>query len=178
MRLETERLVLRELRLTDWEDAQLLDADPLVVRFQTNDVLTPEGTQAYLAKNLAAAAAEPRTTFDLAITRRGEDRYLGRTGLHVARPEHHEAMIWFQLRRELWGQGYASEAARALVTFGFHELGLHRVYGDCDPRNLASARLMERLGFLREAHLRENWWIKGEWCDSWIYAVLAQDWRA
>jgi len=177
MRLATERLVLRELRADDWRDAQVLDRDPEVVRYTPNDVLTPEATQAWLARNVAAASAVPRTTFDLAITRPGEDRYLGRAGLHVARPEHREAMVWFTLRRDLWGQGLASEAARAVVSFGFRELKLHRVFGDCDPRNAASARLMERLGFVREAHFRENWWLKGEWCDSYIYAQLARDWR-
>lgn len=146
MRLATGRLVLRELRADDWPDAQLLDRDPEVVRYTPNDVLTPEATQAWLARN-------------------------------VARPEHREAMVWFTLRRDLWGQGLASEAARAVVSFGFRELKLHRVFGDCDPRNGASARLMERLGFVREAHFRENWWLKGEWCDSYIYAQLAPDWR-
>jgi RimJ/RimL family protein N-acetyltransferase len=176
--LTTPRLVLRELRLDDWRDAQQLDSDPQVVRFQSNDVLDEAGTRAYLERNVAAAQEAPRRVFDLAITRPGEDRFLGRVGVHVTRPEHRDATLWFTLRRDLWGQGLVTEAARALLDFAFDTLALHRVWGDCDPRNVGSARVMEKLGMRREAHLRENWWLKGEWCDSWYYAVLEDEWRA
>jgi RimJ/RimL family protein N-acetyltransferase len=178
MQLETARLVLREIRESDWEDAQRLDADVEVVRFQSFDVLTPEATRAYLAKSIAAAAATPRTLFDFAITRRGEDRYLGRGGVQVTRPEHREGTVWANLRRDTWGQGYAQEAGRAVLHFAFCELKLHRIAADCDPRNVASVRLMEQLGFQREGLARQNWWLKGEWCDSVLFGLLASDWEA
>lgn len=176
--LQTQRLILREVQLDDWRDAQLLDADPLVVRYQSNDVLGPEGTQEYLQRSIDAAAETPRKVYDLVITRKDENRYLGRVGLDIVRPEHREATVWFNLRRDLWGQGIASEATACLIDFGFRTLKLHRIFGDCDPRNIASAKLMEKVGLKREAHLRENWWLKGEWCDSYIYAVLEHEWRA
>lgn len=176
--LRSARLTLRELREDDWRDAQVLDADPLVVRYQTNDVLDEAGTRAYLARSMEAARASPRRIWDLAITRTEEDRFLGRVGLDVHRPEHREAELWFTLRRDCHGQGLATEAVTALLDFGFGTVGLHRVYGDCDPRNVPSWRLMERLGLRREAHLRENYWLKGEWCDAFIYAVLEDEWRA
>ena len=87
-------------------------------------------------------------------------------------------LLWFAFRRDLWGQGYAGEAMEALLDLGFGRLGLHRVYGDCDPRNARSARLMEKLGMQREGHLRQNWWLKGEWCDSLIYSVLEEEWAS
>lgn len=176
--LMTKRLVLRELRAEDWVDARALDTDSEVVRFQSNDVLDEAGTKAYLARNIASAAQSPRRVYDFAITRPGEDRYLGRAGLDVTRPEHREAMVWFQLRRDLWGQGLVTEALSAVLDFAFREVKVHRCFGDCDPRNLGSARVMEKVGMKREAHLRENWWLKGEWCDSWIYGVLEDEWRA
>ena len=177
MRLETQRLVLRELRLDDWEEARALDTDPQVVRYQTNDVLDEAGTKKYLESSVRAAKETPRTVFDLAICLTGEERYCGRAGLKIERPEHREAMVWFQLRRDQWGHGYAPEALRKVLDYGFEHLGLHRAYGDCDPRNLASARVMEKVGMRREAHLRENYWLKGEWCDAFIYAVLEDEWR-
>lgn len=177
IRLTTKRLVLREIRTEDWIDAQVLDSDPRVVRYQSNDVIDEAGTKEYLAKSIAAQHETPRKVFDLAVTEPRDDRYLGRCGLAIHRAEHKEAELWFNLRHDLWGKGIATEATVALIDFGFRELGLHRIYGDADPRNVGSWRVMEKLGFRREAHLRENWWLKGEWCDSFIYAVLEHEWK-
>jgi ribosomal-protein-alanine N-acetyltransferase len=178
VRLVTPTVILREIAPEDWRDAQVLDSDPEVVRYQTNDVLDEAGTKAAIARSMALAGQAPRTVYDLAICLPGDERYLGRAGLGIARPEHREASVWFHLRRDHWGRGLASGALTALLDFAFDELGLHRVFGDCDPRNLNSARLMERVGMVREAHFRENYWVKGEWCGAFIYAVLEQDWRA
>ena len=178
LRLVTPRLVLRDLRLEDWREAALADRDPEVVRYQNNGVLDEAGTKSYLEKALRWVDETPRVTFDLAITLPSDDRFLGRVGLRNERPEHREAAVWFSLRQEFWGQGYASEALRGLLDFGFGPLGLHRAWGDCDPRNVRSARVMEKVGMRREAHLRENWWLKGEWCDSFLYGVLEDEWRA
>ncbi len=178
VRLVGPTVILREIVPDDWRDAQVLDSDPEVVRYQTNDVLDEAGTKAAIARSMALASTAPRTVYDLAICLPGDERYLGRAGLGIARPEHREASVWFHLRRDHWGRGLASGALTALLDFAFDELGLHRVFGDCDPRNLNSARLMERVGMVREAHFRENYWVKGEWCGAFIYAVLEQDWRA
>lgn len=176
MLIETPRLVLRELEESDAPATNVWESDPAVVRYQSTEVQTPEESLSYIRRVRAESAAQPRPVFDLLVVRRADGLPVGRVGLGVRRPEHREAELWFVLRRDAWGHGYAREAARAMVDFGFRELGLHRVYGDCDPRNTGSARLMEALGMRREAHLRENWWLKGEWCDSWLYAVLAWEW--
>ena len=75
------------------------------------------------------------------------------------------------------GQGYATEAARALLALAFESYGLHRVFGRLEARNVASARVLERIGMRREAHLVENEWIKGEWQSELVYALLAREWR-
>jgi RimJ/RimL family protein N-acetyltransferase len=179
VRLETERLVLRDLVEADWLEHRALDTDPEIVRFLTNDITDEAGTRAYIERSITAAQQVPRTLYDLAVTvRPDEARLAGKVGVAIKRPQHREAMLWFMVRRDRWGQGLAREAVDRVLEFAFTELGLHRVRGDCDPRNHASWRLMERLGMRREAHFRENWWLKNEWCDSWIYAVLEQDWRA
>jgi [ribosomal protein S5]-alanine N-acetyltransferase len=178
IRLETERLVIRELVEDDWRAHRALDSDPQVVRYQSNDTLDETGTQEYVRKSIAAAQALPRSVYDLAVTLRGSTELFGRVGMSIARPEHRDAMIWFAARRDTWGKGYMTEAARALFDFAFGPLGLHRLWGDTDPRNVGSARIMEKLNMRREAHFRENWWLKGEWCDSWVYAILEQEWRA
>ena len=76
------------------------------------------------------------------------------------------------------GRGYATEAVEALLRLGFEDLGLHRVAARCDARNTASARVMERAGMRREAHLVQSEFIKGEWTDELIYAILRSEWAA
>jgi RimJ/RimL family protein N-acetyltransferase len=176
--IETPNLVLRELEEADAPATNAWEADPEVVRYQSTEVSTLADSVAYIRGVRLEAAMRPRLLYDLGAVRREDRLMVGRVGLRVRRPEHREAEIWFVFRRDVWGRGHASEAVRALVDLGFGRLGLHRLYGDCDPRNARSARLMERLGMQREAHLRENWWLKGEWCDSWIYSILDREWEA
>ncbi len=75
------------------------------------------------------------------------------------------------------GRGLASEGAVALCAMGFEIVGLHRIEAQCDARNVASARVMAKIGMRREAHLRENEFVKGEWTDGLVYALLADEWR-
>ena len=111
-------------------------------------------------------------------TRNVNPRMIGRCGLKITDPESREGALWYVLHPALWGRGYITEAARALLAFGFTELDLHRVFVDCDPENIGSARVAEKLGMRREAHFVENAWLKGEWRDSLIYALLDREWRA
>ena len=72
----------------------------------------------------------------------------------------------------------SAEAATELLRLGFEDLGLHRIVGRCDGRNEASIALMDRLGMRKEAHLKENEFVKGEWTDELIYAILRREWQA
>jgi RimJ/RimL family protein N-acetyltransferase len=92
--------------------------------------------------------------------------------------EHNTAEIGFVLHPDHQGKGYASEAMTALLRIGFEELGFHRIVGRCDARNTRSAALMERLGMRKEAHLRQNELVKGEWTDELIYAILDSGWAS
>jgi RimJ/RimL family protein N-acetyltransferase len=71
-----------------------------------------------------------------------------------------------------------TEAIRALIGFGFGELKLHRIRAECDPRNVGSWRVLEKVGMRREGHLRENFLLDGTWCDSYLYAILDHEWIA
>src|SRR5205085_2661675 len=89
-----------------------------------------------------------------------------------------EAMIWYVLARDVWGHGYAAEAGRAVLGFGFEELRLHRIFVDIDPRNRASLRVAEKLGLRREGHFVETAWVKGQWTDCVVFALLDREYRA
>jgi len=95
----------------------------------------------------------------------------------LSRP-HQQGEIGFIFHPGFQGRGLATEAAAALLRLGFDGLGLHRIIGRCDSRNRRSARVLERIGMRREAHLAENEFIKGEWTDELIYAILRREWQA
>jgi RimJ/RimL family protein N-acetyltransferase len=91
--------------------------------------------------------------------------------------EHSQGEVGFIVHPDHQGHGYATEATRELLRIAFEDLKLHRVTGHLEPRNLASARVLEKLGMRREAHLVENEFVKGEWQSELVYAILDRDWR-
>jgi RimJ/RimL family protein N-acetyltransferase len=103
---------------------------------------------------------------------------IGDAMLHWSSRQHQSGEIGFALHPDHHGHGYATEAARALVDYGFGEVGLHRIIGRLEARNLASARVLEKLGMRREALLIENEFVKGEWQSEIVYAILEREWRA
>lgn len=172
--ISTDRLVLREFSLDDSAALHAIISLPEVVRYQTEDPTDEAGSRAVIEGIIAAQGASPRLVFDFAVIHDGA--LVGRVGMKRG-ADSRQASLWFEVAPAHHGHGYASEAARALLELAFEDVGLHRVTGDCDPRNPASARVMERIGMRREAHLVQNMFIKGEWCDSVVFAMLASDWR-
>jgi len=176
--LLTPRLLLRDFEEGDWRATHPYESDPEVVRYQSHGVRTPEESRDYILQVAELSRQLPRRVYDLAVVSRAENRLIGRCGMRYTDVPTREGTLWFILERASWGQGYITEAAQALMDFSFGTLGMHRMFADCDPRNPGSYRVMEKLGMRREAHFRENAFIKGEWCDSYIYAQLDHEWRA
>jgi len=102
---------------------------------------------------------------------------LGTCGLSSLVPRHRRAETGFVLGRAWWGRGLAHEALGLLLGFAFETLGLHRIEADVDPDNDRCLRLLDRLGFRREGHLRERWHHMGEIRDAVFLGLLRQDWR-
>ena len=189
MEIRTPRLLLRELAESDAAAANLYESDPAVVRYQSHPPRSLAESLAYIRRvHTETAASSPRRLFDLAVTLRDPppdsppgaagSSYIGRIGLNVTDPGSGQAVLWYILHPAQWGHGYIPEAAHALLDFGFAELGLHRVMVDTDPRNLASIRVAQKLGMRKEAHLIENVFLKGEWCDSLLFAILKREWNS
>ncbi len=176
--LTTDRLILRDMIPADAEALHRIDGNPAVTRYTSYDPQSLEDVRRNLVERQAEQAARPRVTYDLAVLLKADGAIIGRCGFGVQRPEHREAMLWYVFDPPRWGRGYAVEAAKALLAFGFDTLGLHRIWADCDPRNTASCRVAQKLGMTHEGRLRENYYLKGEWCSSEVYAMLEQEWRA
>jgi RimJ/RimL family protein N-acetyltransferase len=175
--IETERLVLREFRASDESDVHAYAGDPEVVRLMIWGPNTFEQTRAFLQTVLKAQEQWPRPFVELAIEPKGEGRMIGSIGLRVKDERNRSADIGYVLARKDWGCGYMTEAVRAILEVAFRRLELHRVWATCDPGNHASYRVMEKVGMRREAHFRKDAMKKGEWCDSYLYAILAEEWQ-
>ncbi len=173
--LHTERLLLRDFEEADWEAVYCYASDPEVTRFMVWGPNTEEDTREYIQHKLAAQQADPRTSFSLAVVLKAEDVLIGSCALTVSRPEKHAAYIGYCLNRDYWGQGYATEAVQAIIGLGFLQLHLHRIFATCDPHNVASLRVLEKLGMRREGRLLEDRWQEGRWRDSYLYAILEQE---
>ena len=113
----------------------------------------------------------------LAIERTADDRFIGWCSLMNWDAAYRSAMMGYCLDEPAWGQGFATEAAGALLQWAFHTLDLNRVQSEADTRNVASGRVLEKLGFLREGTLRENCVVNGEVSDSWVYGLLRREWE-
>jgi ribosomal-protein-alanine N-acetyltransferase len=179
MRIETERLILREFAASDAEAVLGYQSDPRYLRFYRWESRSLPDVEAFVRMFLDWQAATPRRRFQLAIALRGEDGgegpLVGNCGIRILSAEDREAEFGCELDARHWGQGYATEAGRAMLRFAFDDLGLHRVRAECVADNTASARMLERLGFRPEGRLRENLWMKGRWWDTCLFALLETD---
>jgi RimJ/RimL family protein N-acetyltransferase len=110
--------------------------------------------------------------------RASDGGFLGWCGLTSWNPAYRSASLGYCLTEAAWGQGFATEAARALLGWAFDTLDLNRVQAQADTRNHASARVLEKLGFVREGTLREDCIVDGVVSDSWVYGLLEREWRA
>ena len=177
MQLETDRLILREFDAGDWQDVLVYTSDPLVVQYMSFGPYTPAQAREWVNGCVSRAQEQPRRCFELALVPHGEDRVIGDITLELDQDQPRMGSFAYVLHRPYWGRGYATEAMRALFNFGFDQLDLHRVYDACDVRNLASARVMEKLGLRREGHVRDRLWKDGTIHDEFQYAILAREWK-
>lgn len=175
--IPTERLILRDFNKTDWRAVHVYASDPEVVRYMDWGPNTETETKDFIRRSIASQKEKPRKNYLLAIVLKAEDRLIGSCGLHVTNPNHQEGWVGYCLNRHFWRQGYATETVKALLGFGFRQLGLHRIFATCDPANVGSARVLEKASMQREGRLREHKWAKGGWRDSWLYAILEGEWK-
>ena len=175
--LTTARLRLRHFQMSDLDAFVAMRHDPAVARYQGWSSLDRTGAQGFITAMNAAEPGVPGEWFQFAIADRSTDEFIGDCALHVKADDPQQAEIGFSLTRQAQGQGFATEAIRALLDFLFQEHPIQRVVAICDVRNQGSYKLLERLGMRREGHTRHSYWNKGEWTDEYQYAILREEWR-
>ncbi|MBQ1090449.1 GNAT family N-acetyltransferase [Streptomyces sp. B93] len=181
MTLPTPVLHTARLRLRPFTDA---DAAPLFALHSSAHVLrywdSPPWTEPARAERfirMCRKMADEGAGARVAIDRAADGAFVGWCGVTGWNPDHRSASLGYVLGDAMWGHGYATEAAHALLRWAFGTLDLNRVQAEADTRNVASARVLEKLGFVREGTLREDCVVNGEVSDSWVFGLLRREWR-
>ena len=175
--IRTERLVLRPIVASDFDALLDMQSRPELVRYLMWDVMDRDAVAVFLERRVRQTAIDgDDTAIVLAATIPPSDRVMGEFMIRLTSARHRQGEIGWSLHPDAQGHGYATEAARELLRLGFEELGMHRIIGRLDARNTASANLLKRLGLRQEAHFVKNEFLKGEWTDELVFAMLAEEW--
>lgn len=177
MILTTDRLVLRDFVEEDWPAVLAYQRDPRYLRFYSSNEPTPDEARSFVGRFIAQQAETPRQKYQLAIILQATQHVIGNVGIRMRMLGAHQADIGYELDPQQWGHGYAGEAAREIVRFGFENLRLHRITAHCLAENVASARVLEKLGMLLEGRMRDSEHFKGRYWDTLHYAILEEAWR-
>ncbi len=174
--LMTERLKLRPVILEDWEAVHALNSLPETNRYNPSGI--PENiaqTQFAVQHWVAENGKENPGGYFFAVELRQAPALIGLIAIVPGKGAYRNAEVWYKLHSAHWGQGYATEALRRILAFGFEILQLHRIEAGCAVENLASIRVLEKVGMQREARRRQLLPLQGGWSDNFEFAILETD---
>jgi len=176
MEIATARLVLREFRAGDFKALHEFESMPVVHQYERG-LPAEEDIRAYLQRAANWAAESPRTHVRLAICVPPSDCVRGRIALTLNFAETREWEVGWAVHPAWWGRGIATEAAAKMLEYAFCAREAHRVVAFCNTANLASRRVMEKLGMQCEGRLREERRWNDGWGDTFVYAILEREWQ-
>ena len=173
--LRSPRLVLRPFAAADADDLFALHSNAHVLRYWDS----PPWSERQRAGRFIAACrqmADDDTGIRLAIDQATEATFIGWCSVTAWNPDFRSARLTYVLDDSAWGHGYATEAVQALLSWAFATLNLNRVQAETDTRNIASVRVLTKLGFELEGTLRQDCIVNGEVSDSFVFGLLRRDW--
>lgn len=174
--IETERLILRDFASGDFEAFYATSNDPVYRRYYAEQETTRAFWEERFERILAGTGTVERTMYQLAICLQNGE-LIGTCGVRIESQEHQQASFGCAIGREYWGQGYAYEASRSLIDYGFSSLSIQRIYAETISENVRARALAARLGMKLEGELRQHKYFKGRWWNTVIYAVLKDEWQ-
>ena len=173
--ITTPRLVLRWISEDDIDNLYEIFSNSEVMRYWSTVPLPNQAAAAELQREIAEGN-ESEKMFKWGLALRDSNIVIGTTTLFNLNLDNGRAELGYAMGRAYWGKGYMNEALKAFVSHAFEVMGLRRLEADVDPRNVASIRTLERLGFQREGFLRERWHVNGEIQDALFYGLLSREW--
>jgi ribosomal-protein-alanine N-acetyltransferase len=174
--INTNRLSLRAITADDVDDFYAIYSNLEVMRYWSTPPLPDRDAASKLISEIHESF-ERHEILKWGIALRSDHTLIGSVTLFHLDFTHRRAEIGYALGRPFWGKGYMQETLKAVLSYAFEELNLHRIEADVDPRNTASVKTVERLGFRREGYLRERWQVNGEIQDAYFYGLLRPEWK-
>lgn len=174
--IESERLILRSVTELDIAKIHLLNSSEEIARFNTSGIPESiEETNAILENWILENSKETKLRFTFAIELKKDTQLIGLIGINLGKIKYKNAEVWFKFDTKFWNKGYATEALKEILNFGFNDLKLHRIEAGCAVENIGSIKVLEKVGMLREAHTRKLLPLKSGWSDNYGYAKLSTD---
>jgi ribosomal-protein-alanine N-acetyltransferase len=169
--LETERLILRRVLPSDVKEMFELRSNPETMKYIPRPLLTNH-EEALAHIQMMEDKIETNEGINWAITLKGDDTMLGVIGHYRIKPEHYRAEVGYMILPEFQGKGITTEAVQCVVDYGFNTMQLHSIEGVIDPENGASEKVLQKCGFVKEAHFKENEYFDGKFIDAVVYSKL------
>lgn len=172
--LETERLYFRRITHADAEEVLALRGNPEAMKYIPRP-LAKNLEDAIVHINMINEKIDTNVGINWGITVKGNDKIIGIIGHYRIQPENYRAEIGYMLSPEHHGKGYATEAIKAILEYGFYNMNLHSIEAVIDPDNIASERVLQKNNFVKEAHILENEYFEGKFWDTVIYSILKRN---
>ncbi len=174
--LESERLVFRKLTDTDAPEILELRGNPETMKFIPRPLVTDiEGALAHI--KMINDKIDENIDINWAVTEKGSDKCIGLMGFYRTQPEHFRTELGYMIVREHWGKGYVTEAVKTLLDFAFNNLNFHSIVAVIDSRHAASERVLQKVGFVKEAHFKEDFYYNNEFTDTVMYGLLKRNFK-
>jgi ribosomal-protein-alanine N-acetyltransferase len=173
MELITERLNMADISLADLNDIHQLHSIPEVDKFNTLGIpASIKTTEGLLKKWMRHQRIVARKSFVFTIKHVNNGDFVGLIAMNLGKSKFKNAEVWYKIHPAFWRQGFTTEALQALLHFGFSTLGLHRIEAGCAVENIASIKVLEKVGMTKEGGKRKVLPIRGEWVDNYFYSIL------
>lgn len=175
MKLESENLILREIEKSDWEKIYKMQSE--YVKSFPWDIRSEDYIKKLVEKFIKWQKEKPRTQYQFLVELKKDFQFIGTGGIHHADSKNRSAEIGLRLSSEFWGKGYAAEASKTMLEFGFVDLNLHRISAEIIADNVAAAERLNQLGMKYEGRFRDHKFRNDKWYDSLRFAILDHEWR-
>jgi len=174
--LKSERVILREMEETDWRDVHKYASQEKVCQYQPWGPNSEQETENFVNLILIDAKKDPRSRFVFAVIEKESGELIGAGEINIRDSSNRVGEIGYIMNPQYWGKGFATEVAKLLIAYGFNDLNLHRIYATCDPRNIGSSKVLEKVGMIKEGRMRQDLLLKDGWRDSLLYSILEHEW--